>query len=105
MNQNNITMSDQQLTITAEIISLPGKREQVKQSLLRLIPPTLAEKGCLNYDLHQDQKNLDRFFFYENWATRQDWLHHNASPHIAAHKKVAEDSILNVVIHELTPIQ
>lgn len=98
-------MSDQQLTITAEIISQPGKRELVKQSLLRLIPPTLSEKGCLNYDLHQDQKNLDRFFFYENWATRQDWLNHNASIHIAAHKKVAEETIVEVVIHELSPIR
>ena len=98
-------MRDQPLTITAEIISQPGKRELVKQSLLRLISPTLAEKGCLNYALHQDQKNLDRFFFYENWATRQDWLHHNTSSHIADHKKVTEGMIANVVIHELMPIQ
>ncbi|MGI9552064.1 MAG: putative quinol monooxygenase [Aurantibacter sp.] len=95
-------MSDQQLTITASILAKPGKRELVKQSLLNLIPPTLAEEGCLNYDLHEDLENPDRFFFYENWATRQYWLNHNDSAHIAAHKKTTEGTVLEVVINQLS---
>ena len=54
-------MSNQQLTITASILAKTEKREFVKQALLKLIPPTLQEEGCLNYDLHQDNENLDRF--------------------------------------------
>lgn len=98
-------MNNQQLTITAEIIAQPGKRKLVKQSLLGLIPPTLSEEGCLNYDLHQDNENPDRFFFYENWTTRAHWLAHNESQHIAAHKKATEKMIAEVVIHELSPIR
>lgn len=97
-------MSDQQLTITASIVAQPGKRELVKQSLLNLIPPTLAEEGCLNYDLHEDLENPDHFFFYENWATRQHWLNHNDSAHIAAHKKATEDAVAEVVIQQLSPV-
>lgn len=97
-------MSNQQLTITASILARPGKRELVKQALLNLIPPTLAEEGCLNYDLHEDLENPDHFFFYENWATRQHWLNHNNSPHIAAHKKATEDTVAKVVIQQLSPI-
>ncbi|MFH6604901.1 putative quinol monooxygenase [Maribacter algicola] len=97
-------MNDRQLTITASIVAKPGKREPVKQSLLNLIPPTLAEPGCMNYDLHQDIENPDRFFFYENWKTRQHWLDHNESAHIAAHRKATENMILEVTIHQLSPI-
>lgn len=93
-----------QLTITATIIAKPDKRELVKQSLMNLIPPTLQEKGCLNYDLHQDNENPDRFFFYENWASRDLWLDHNASAHIASHKKKTEGAVLEVTIHEMTPV-
>ncbi|MDL5512947.1 putative quinol monooxygenase [Arenibacter sp. M-2] len=97
-------MSNKQLTITASILAKPDKREFVKQALLKLIPPTLKEDGCLNYDLHQDNENPDRFFFYENWASRELWLNHNASEHIAAHRKATEGTIVEVIINELSPV-
>ncbi len=97
-------MKTQQLTITATIIAKPEKRELVKQALLNLIPPTLKEEGCLNYDLHEDNTDTNRFFFYENWASRDLWLNHNASAHIAAHKKATEGAVLEVVINEMSPI-
>jgi len=71
---------------------------------LKLIPPTLAEAGCLNYDLHQDNKNPDRFFFYENWKTRGHWLKHNDSPHIATHKKATEGALVEVIIREMSKV-
>lgn len=97
-------MSNKQLTVTASILAKPETRAQVKQALLNLIPPTLAEEGCLNYDLHQDNTNPDRFFFYENWESRDHWLAHNASAHIAAHRKANVSIIAEVIISELSPI-
>ncbi|OAI48552.1 hypothetical protein AYO45_01035 [Gammaproteobacteria bacterium SCGC AG-212-F23] len=35
----------------------PGFRDQLVQSLLKLVEPTRAEPGCLQYDLLQDQKD------------------------------------------------
>jgi len=97
-------MSNKQLTVTASILAKPETRAQVKQALLNLIPPTLTEEGCLNYDLHQDNTNPDRFFFYENWESRDHWLAHNASAHIAAHRKANAGIIAEVIISELSPI-
>ena len=97
-------MGNQQLTITASILAKPEKRDMVKQALLNLIPPTLAETGCINYGLHQDNENPDRFFFYENWESRDLWLDHNASAHIAAHRKATEGAIVEVIISELSPV-
>ena len=98
-------MNKEQLTITASILAKPEKRDLVKQALLNLIPPTLLEKGCINYDLHQDNENPNRFFFYENWESRDLGLDHNASAHIAAHRKATEGAIVEVVINELSPIR
>lgn len=97
-------MSNKQLTITASILAKPETRTRVKQALLNLIPPTIAEEGCLNYDLHQDNTNPDRFFFYENWESRDHWLAHNNSAHIAAHRKANAGIIAEVIISELSPI-
>ncbi len=90
-----------QLTITATIVAKAEKRELVKQALLDLIPPTLEEEGCLNYDLHQDNEYPNRFFFYENWATRALWLDHNASAHIVSYKKRTEGAVIEVIIQEM----
>lgn len=97
-------MSNSQLTVTASIIAKPEYREKVKQALINLISPTLAEEGCINYDLHQDTKNPNRFFFYENWESLEHWQNHNASAHIAAHREATKGTIVEVVISELKPI-
>ncbi len=42
------------LTIIANIHANPDQIGLVKAELEKLIPITRAEKGCINYDLHQD---------------------------------------------------
>ena len=42
-----------QLTVVAKIKAKPGCEAEVHRELLQLISPTLAESGCLNYDLHR----------------------------------------------------
>lgn len=98
-------MSNKQLTITASILAKTDKREFVKQALLKLIPPTLEEEGCLNYDLHQDNENPDLFFFYENWASYDLWQKHLNSPHIKANQTATEGAIESVTIGQLSPVE
>jgi quinol monooxygenase YgiN len=86
-------MSKNTLTIVAKIIAKSAHREEVKKGLLGLITPTLEEKGCINYDLHQDHTNENIFLFYENWESRALWLDHNASSHIAAYQKATDGYI------------
>lgn len=93
-----------QLTITATIVARPEKRELVKQALFDLIPPTLKEEGCLNYDLHQDNEDPNKFFFYENWETRDLWLKHLASAHIVANQKRTASAVIEVIINEMSPL-
>ena len=64
-------MSSGKLTVVARFKAKPGKEEQVKRELLKLLAPTRAETGCLNYDLHESLGNPAEFLFHENWAARK----------------------------------
>ena len=59
------------LTIVANIKANSAKVELVKAELLKLVPITRSEAGCINYDLHQDNENPAHFVFYENWEWRE----------------------------------
>jgi len=98
-------MEHQKLTIVATITAKPEKRKLVKRELLKLIAPTRAEKGCINYDLHQDNENENLFLFYENWENKALWQTHMANDHIAAYLKATEGAVAEFTLHEMTPIE
>lgn len=97
-------MSNQQLTIIARILAKEEKRELVKSELLKLIEPTRAEEGCINYDLHQDEKNPNLFLFHENWANEVLLEKHRNSAHLAAYVKATEGAMEEFVVHEMVKI-
>ncbi|MEM6427630.1 MAG: putative quinol monooxygenase [Deinococcota bacterium] len=92
------------LTIVANIHAHPDKLELVKAELRKLIPTTLAEDGCLQYDLHQDNDTPTHFMFYENWESRELWQAHMNAPHLAAYAKATEGAVTEVVINEMSPV-
>ncbi len=92
------------LTIVATIIASPGHEDLVERELIKAIAPTLAEAGCLQYDLHQDHNQPGLFLFFENWATREEWLVHMESDHLAEMKQATEGKIESTVINEMTQI-
>lgn len=81
------------LTIVAKIKAQPGAESIVRQALLQLVPPTLAEAGCLNYDLHRSIEDPTLFLFYENWDSKSSWQKHMDSEHIRAFQSTTADSI------------
>ena len=64
------------LTIVANIKAKTDKIDLVKAELEELIDITRDEKGCLQYDLHQDNENPAHFMCYENWKSRELWREH-----------------------------
>ncbi|MDB4258475.1 antibiotic biosynthesis monooxygenase [Akkermansiaceae bacterium] len=92
------------LTIVAHIHAEPEKVDLVKSELLKLIEPTRAEKGCLNYDLHQDDETPTHFLFFENWESRELWQAHMKNQHIADFMEATEGAVENVILNEMTQI-
>ena len=71
-----------QLTVVAKITAKKGKEQETRQILESLIPLTLKEKGCINYDMHISTENEGLFLFYENWENYDLWQDHMNSDHL-----------------------
>ena len=92
------------LTILAQITAAEGKEEFVRAELEKLIPPTRAEAGCLQYDLHVDNGNPGFFMFYENWESRDLWQTHMNAPHLKAYVAATDGAIKAFVLNEMTKV-
>ena len=93
------------LTIVAILQALPGFENDVAKALKDCIAPTQAEAGCLQYDLHTDNNKPGLFLFFENWATREEWLVHMESDHLAAMKIATEGKMEAPVIYEMEKVE
>ncbi|MEP4036072.1 putative quinol monooxygenase [Pseudophaeobacter sp.] len=93
------------LTIVANIHADADKIDLVKSELLKLIPITRAEKGCINYDLHQDNENPAHFTFYENWESRELWQEHMGAPHLAAYMNATDGAVEEFTLSEMAHIE
>lgn len=92
------------LTITGNIKAKDAHIDSVKEALLKLIPLTRDEEGCLQYDLHQDLEDPSYFIFYENWSSRDLWKKHMQTPHLQAYLRATQGMIEKSWVHELTHI-
>ncbi|MCL4708924.1 antibiotic biosynthesis monooxygenase [bacterium] len=81
MNGNN---SEELLTAVTFIHGLVGKEEEMKNHLLSLTAPTLAEAGCLTYDLYQSPEKKNEFMRYEVWRNDEALELHKMMPHLKA---------------------
>lgn len=93
-----------QLTIVANIKASADKIDLVKSELVKLIEVTRAEKGCINYDLHQDNENPAHFMFYENWESRELWQLHMDNEHLAEYRAATEGAIAEFTLNEMIMI-
>ena len=90
------------LTIVADIKARPALAQLVKNELVKLIPLTRGEAGCIQYDLHQDNADPSHFIFYENWESRELWQAHMNAPHLAAYLQATEGAVEAFTLHEMT---
>ena len=75
-------MTEGRVTVLARVKARAGHEEEVRRLLLALVAPSRAERGCLNYDLHQSAADPTEFMFYENWTSRAALDAHMEQPHL-----------------------
>lgn len=92
------------LTIVARIEAKKDSVDLVKAELLKLIKPTRQEKGCLQYDLHQDNDNHEVFLFYENWENRELWQAHMNNEHLKEYMQATDGAVENFTVSEMSQI-
>ena len=92
------------LTIVATIEALPEFRDQVKAELLKLIAPTQQEAGFIQYDLHQDNEDPNRFVFFENWESKTLWEAHMGNQHLADYMKATDGMVANFTLFQMSKV-
>ena len=92
------------LTIVADIKAKSDRIDLVKAELLKLIAVTRAEKGCINYDLHQDNENPAHFLFYENWESRELWQAHMGNQHLKDYMAATDGAVAEFTLSEMTQV-
>lgn len=92
----------ERLIIVARIQAKVGREEFIKGELMKLIDPTRAERGCITYDLHQDNENSGVFLFYEVWESRELWQEHMNNDHLKAYMEATEGAVESFTINEMT---
>lgn len=63
-------------------VARAGEEEHVAELIRRLIGPSRAEPGCLQYDPHRDPDDPRVFFLFEKWADEEALRAHEQSPHV-----------------------
>ena len=89
------------LTIVARIKAKPGQEDALGAELAKLVAPTLVEEGCQQYDFHRDLEDPGNFLFFENWATKDQWLAHMESPQLKAYQAVADDLVDQFELYQM----
>lgn len=62
----------------------PGTESTVEKLFRSVIDTTLAEKGCISYQLNIDTENASRFIWTEEWESQSLLDQHLRASHIQA---------------------
>ena len=67
--------------VTAFWNARSGEQQRVAEALAKLIEPSRAEPGNLEYQVHRDPEDPCRFFLYEKYIDEAAYLAHGQSEH------------------------
>ena len=62
----------------------PGLEQELGRRMAALIAPTLAEPGCISYELFQSSEDPALWMLLEQWRSPADLDAHIGSPHLQA---------------------
>jgi quinol monooxygenase YgiN len=68
--------SPEPLTIIAVTRAAPGKASALRAAQTALVSETLAEPGCLRYELQQSLDDAHVLILVEQWASESEWQAH-----------------------------
>ena len=92
------------LTVVAWIRAAAGAEDAVRDALLSIVPPTLAEEGCIEYKLHMVDDDPGLLYFVEQWRSGEDLDIHLGSAHVREAIAAVEDKIEGIDIKRMTRI-
>jgi quinol monooxygenase YgiN len=93
------------VTAVAIARAKPGQEKELGRRMAALVAPTLAEPGCINYDLHRSNSDPGTWMFYENWRTQADLDAHMKTAHFTGFFAKADEVLAHVDAYQLTLVE
>ncbi|WP_159564155.1 putative quinol monooxygenase [Budvicia diplopodorum] len=93
-----------EITIVATLTVKSAYQTALVSELKKLVDSSRAEKGCLQYDLHQDNQNPLVYVFIERWASQAIVDAHNQSAHFVAFGQFADGKVDSLAINLMAKI-
>ena len=72
-----------EIKLVVSMIAKPGKEEELREVLRRLLEPTRKEPGCRQYEMYASEQK-GRFFALEIWDSQRALDEHMQTPHFKA---------------------
>ncbi|MEU1998891.1 putative quinol monooxygenase [Nocardia gamkensis] len=72
------------LTLNVRFTAKPGREAELRDLLQGMIEPTLAESGCIRYELYLHPTDPSRMVLLEEWADADALDAHFRTPHLKA---------------------
>lgn len=82
-----------EIRIVATIIAKSNEVEFVKSATKSIVEPSNRDEGCIQYELHQDNNDLNTFVFFERWQDQESLDKHNQTPHLKEFIERIKDKI------------
>lgn len=81
------------ITITAILKAKEGKEAALRAELEKVLAPSRAEEGCIEYTLHESLEEKEVFVFYETWENEEALQQHIQSTHYQTYRENTSDFI------------
>lgn len=82
------------LTLNVRFTAKPGRGAELKDLLQGVIEPTLAEEGCLGYELYLHPTDPSRMVLLEEWTDADALAAHFQTPHLKALAAALQDVLV-----------
>ena len=87
-------MQKTQVTLLVHMKTKQGMGAKLEQAVIKLVPLTKSEPGCIEYNFHVDAHEPDSFLFYENWIDQAALDKHLQMPYLQEFKILLDEILL-----------
>ncbi|MCX8043367.1 MAG: antibiotic biosynthesis monooxygenase [Desulfobacterota bacterium] len=77
------------VVVVARMQAQPGKAPLLEQAACALVAPSVAEPGCMTYELYRCPEREGALMFFERWRSREALENHLRQPHLKAFMETA----------------
>ena len=92
------------ITVTAILRAKPGKAQDLREELIKVVEPSRREPGCLEYILNESLEDPNTFIFYERWENAEAAQAHLDCEHYKEYRIVTEKFIASRDVYRMQPV-